>query len=124
VRFRQQQDDARRATQQLLALFAVLLLALVVAVNGLLLGLWWVIGSWLSLGLPPLFIETNTAVVLLFVLGGAWVELGRLRSGGGLHVAEWAGGRLLTNPRDATERVKTRSTPLPLAGCPRPRSSR
>jgi Zn-dependent protease with chaperone function len=104
VRFRQQQDDARRATQQLLALFAVLLLALVVAVNGLLLGLWWVIGSWLSLGLPPLFIETNTAVVLLFVLGGAWVELGRLRSGGGLHVAEWAGGRLLTDPRDVTER--------------------
>jgi len=104
VRFRQQQDDARRATQQLLALFALLLLALVAAVNGLLLGVWWLLASWLPFGLPPLFIETNAAIVLLFVLGGAWVELGRLREGGGQHVAEWAGGRLLTDPRDLGER--------------------
>jgi Zn-dependent protease with chaperone function len=104
VRFRQQQDDARRATQQLLALFALLLLALVVAVNGLLLGVWWLIALWLPFDLPTLFFETNTAVVLLFVLGGAWVELGRLRQGGGVHVAEWAGGRLLTDPRDLGER--------------------
>jgi len=104
MRFRQQQDDARRATQRLLALFALLLLALILTVNGLLIGLWWLLGSWLSGGLPPLFIETNTALVLLFVLGGAWVELGRLRQGGGLHVAEWAGGCLLTDARDLPER--------------------
>jgi Zn-dependent protease with chaperone function len=107
MRFRQQQDDARRATQRLLALFGVMLLALVLAVNGLLWAVWWVF--WRVLGfevnsLPPLFFETNSAVVLMFVLGGAWVELGRLRQGGGTHVAEWAGGRALVDPRDMAER--------------------
>ena len=107
MRFREQQDDARRATQRLLALFVVMLLGLIVAVNGLLWAVWW--GLWKLLGfefdgLPPLFFETNTAVVLMFVLGGAWVELGRLREGGGAHVAEWAGGRLLTDPQDLPER--------------------
>jgi Zn-dependent protease with chaperone function len=104
MRFRQQQDDARSATHRLLALFVVLLAVLVLAVNGLLIGLWWLVASWLIDDWPPLFIETNTALVLLFVLGGAWVELGRLREGGGAHVAEWAGGRLLTDPRDLGER--------------------
>lgn len=106
MRFRDQQDDARRATQRLLALFALLLIGLVLAVNGLLLGLWWALGGLLSwrLPLPPLFIETNTAVVLLFVLGGAWVELGRLRAGGGAHVARWAGGRELLDARGLSER--------------------
>ncbi len=109
MRFRQQQDDARRATHHLLALFVLMLLALVVAVNALFIGLWWLIafglfGGVFSFGLPPLFIETNTALVLLFVLGGAVVELGRLRQGGGVHVAEWAGGRLLLDPRDLAER--------------------
>jgi Zn-dependent protease with chaperone function len=108
MRFRQQQDDARRATQRLLALFAVMLVALVAAVNGLLWvlwwGLWWLLGFDLANELPPLFFETNTAVVLMFVVGGALVELSRLRQGGGTHVAEWAGGRLLTDPRDMPER--------------------
>lgn len=106
MRFRDQQDDARRATQRLLALFALLLFGLVLAVNGLLLGVWWAIGWLLSwdLALPPLFVETNTTVVLLFVLGGAWVELGRLREGGGAHVAQWAGGRLLSDARQFSER--------------------
>lgn len=106
MRFRQQQDDARRATQRLLVLFALLLVGLVVAVNGLLFALWWAIG-WLlawQLPLPPLFVETNTAMVLLFVLGGALVELGRLREGGGAHVARWAGGRELLDPRELGER--------------------
>ncbi|MBC7991749.1 MAG: M48 family metalloprotease [Rhizobacter sp.] len=107
MRFRDQQDDARRATQRLLALFVVMLLGLIFAVNGLLWavwkGLWWVLGFDFD-SLPPLFFETNTAVVLMFVLGGAWVELGRLREGGGTHVAEWAGGRLLTDPQDMAER--------------------
>ena len=106
MRFRDQQDDARRATQRLLALFALLLLGLVLAVNGLLIGVWWALRWLLSwdLPLPPLFIETNTAVVLLFVLGGAWVELGRLRAGGGAHVAHWAGGRELLDARSLSER--------------------
>lgn len=106
MRFREQQDDARRATQRLLALFVLLLAGLIVAVNGLLLALWWAIGWLLSweLALPPLFIETNTAVVLLFVLGGALVELGRLREGGGAHVARWAGGREVLDARQLSER--------------------
>jgi Zn-dependent protease with chaperone function len=106
MRFRAQQDETRRATQRLLALFALLLLALVLAVNGLLLGVWWAIGWLLSweLALPPLFIETNTIVVLLFVLGGAWVEIHRLREGGGAHVAQWAGGRALLDARQLSER--------------------
>jgi Zn-dependent protease with chaperone function len=104
MRFRDQQDEARRATQRLLVLFVLMLLALVLAVNGLLVGLWWLLAAWIWPALPPLFIETNTALVLLFVLGGAWVELGRLREGGGTHVAEWAGGRLLTDPRELSER--------------------
>lgn len=106
MRFRQQQDETRRATQRLLLLFAVLLLALVAAVNGLLYGVWWLIGQALSweLPLPPLFFETNTAVVLMFVIGGALVELGRLREGGGAHVAHWAGGRELFDARQLSER--------------------
>src|SRR5512139_1354932 len=106
MRFRDQQDDARRATQRLLALFALLLLALVLVVNGLLLAVWWGLGAVLSWHwpLPPLFVETNTAVVLLFVLGGAWVETSRLRDGGGAHVAHWAGGRELLGAQELTER--------------------
>jgi Zn-dependent protease with chaperone function len=106
MRFREQQDDARRATQRLLALFALLLVLLVAAVNGLLLGVWWALGALLGwpLPLPPFFVETNTAVVLLFVVGGAWVELSRLREGGGAHVAQWAGGRLLADARTLHER--------------------
>ena len=106
MRFRQQQDDAQRATQRLLLLFALLLAGLVLAVNGLLFGVWWALGRMLSweFALPPLFIETNTAMVLLFVLGGALVELGRLRDGGGAHVARWAGGRELRDARQLSER--------------------
>jgi Zn-dependent protease with chaperone function len=111
MRFRQQQDDARQATHRLLGLFVLLLAGLVIAVNVALVAMWWLIaglvGGWFVGGfaeLPPLFIETNTALVLLFVIGGCLVELGRLREGGGVHVAEWAGGRLLTDPRDVTER--------------------
>lgn len=125
MRFREQQDEARQATQRLLALFALLLAGLVLAVNGLLLALWWGIGWLLSwkLELPPLFIETNTLVVLLFVLGGALVEIGRLREGGGAHVAQWAGGRELLDARQLSERrLLNIVDEMALAsGLPRPR---
>ena len=105
VKFRDQQDQSRQATHRLLALFAVLVLLLVVAINLALFGVWWVVGhGMMRAPLPPLFFEGNTAVVLLFVLGGCLVETERLRSGGGAHVASWAGGRELLQPRDATER--------------------
>jgi Zn-dependent protease with chaperone function len=128
VRFRDQQDETRQATLRLLALFALLLTALVLVVNAALFALWWG-GTALLLrspdffGLPPLFFETNTAIVLLFVLGGCWVETARLRGGGGTHVAEWAGGRELLDPRDVTERrLLNIVDEMALAsGLPRPR---
>ncbi len=103
MRFRLHQDDARSATRRLLLLFAVLLVALVVAVNAVAFGVWWLLLSHFS-SLPPLFFECNTALVLLFVGGGCLVETGRLRRGGGAHVAQWAGGREVVDPRDAQER--------------------
>ncbi len=55
-------------------------------------------------GLPPLFFLTNTAIVLLFVLGGALVEWSRL-SEGGAAVARMLGAReLAADPVDAAER--------------------
>ena len=103
MRFRAHQDDARSATRRLLVLFAVLLLALVLAINGLLYGLWWLLLGW-AFELPAFFFETNTAIVLLFVLGGCVVETARLRLGGGEHVARWAGGREVLDPHDRRER--------------------
>ncbi|KQU78288.1 MULTISPECIES: M48 family metalloprotease [unclassified Rhizobacter] len=128
MRFRDQQHETRQATLRLLALFVLLLAALVLAVNAALCGLWWG-GSVLLLRdpgflyLPPLFFETNTAIVLVFVLGGCGIETQRLRSGGGAHVAEWAGGRELTDPRDVTERrLLNIVDEMALAsGLPRPR---
>lgn len=103
MRFRQQQDEARAATERLLLLFAVLLLAVVAAVNLALAGLYKLV-TWGLADYPPLFFETNTAVVLLFVLGGCVVEAWRLRDGGGRHVAAWVGGREIAAPRDLAEK--------------------
>lgn len=103
MRFRQQQDESRAATERLLLLFAVLLLAVVAALNLALAGLYKVV-TWGLAGYPPLFFETNTAVVLLFVLGGCVVEAWRLRDGGGRHVAAWVGGRQIAAPRDLAEK--------------------
>lgn len=106
MRFRDHQDNARAATRRLLLLFVLLLALLVLAVNGVAYALWWVFLSYLGPvgALPALFFECNTALVLLFVLGGCLVETGRLRRGGGAHVAHWAGGRELADPRDPQER--------------------
>jgi Zn-dependent protease with chaperone function len=103
MRFRQQQNDARRTTWGLVALFALMLIALVFAINGLMLAIWWLIFP--GAAIPAMFFETNAGLVLLFVVGGSLVELDRLRSGGGAHVAVWAGGREVANPpADALER--------------------
>jgi len=129
VRFRDQQDEARHATRRLLALFALLLAALVLSVNAALLAMWWLPVRLLRPhaalvdALPRFFFETNTAVVLLFVLGGCLVELARLRHGGGAHVAAWAGGRELLDAAEATERrLLNIVDEMALAsGLPRPR---
>jgi Zn-dependent protease with chaperone function len=103
MRFRQQQDDARRSTWALVALFALMVVLLIFAINGLMLAIWWLIFP--GAAIPRLFFETNAGLVLLFVVGGSLVELDRLRSGGGTHLAEWAGGREVASPpRDTLER--------------------
>ncbi|MDZ4128038.1 MAG: M48 family metalloprotease, partial [Hydrogenophaga sp.] len=42
---------------------------------------------------PRHFFQVNTAVTLLFVLGGWWVETSRLSEGGGVRLAEQLGAR-------------------------------
>ncbi len=92
MRFRQHQEAAQRQTQRLVLLFALVVLGLVIAVNAMLALAYWVTVPF-ARGLPDWFVATNTGLVLLFVLGGWWVESGRVRSKGGPHVAQLAGAR-------------------------------
>jgi Zn-dependent protease with chaperone function len=92
MRFRQHEEAAQRQTRQLVLLFALVVVGLVVAVNAVLALAYWATIP-IARGLPDWFVTTNTALVLLFVLGGCWVESGRVRSKGGPHVAELAGAR-------------------------------
>jgi Zn-dependent protease with chaperone function len=103
MQFRQHQRAAQRQTVFLLAWFTLLLIALIAAVN-LVLAVAYKVFMPFSMGFPALFFETNSSVVLLFVLGGCLVETQRLRDGGGAGVARWLGGREVTDPDDATER--------------------
>jgi len=103
MRFRQHQGEARTQTVRLLSWFLVLLVVLTLAVNGLLALLYKLVMPMTG-GYPALFFETNTALVLLFVIGGTLVETHRLRDGGGVRVAHWLGGREVTDPDLATEK--------------------
>ncbi len=103
MQFRQHQRAAHLRTARLLGLFVLLLLGLTITIN-LLLALLYKLLVPFSVGFPALFFETNTGLVLLFVLGGCLVESQRLRDGGGPRVAHWLGGREVRNPDDATER--------------------
>ncbi|MDX9844599.1 MAG: M48 family metalloprotease [Aquabacterium sp.] len=103
MRFRQHQGAAQTRTIQLMLWFGVLVVALTLAIN-LLLALVYKLVVPTGFGFPNLFFETNTAVVLLFVVGGAIVETQRLRAGGGARVAHWLGGVEVTDPDDALER--------------------
>lgn len=89
--FRQHERTARQATLRLLGLFGLVLIGLLLAVNAVL-ALIVTITLPFARGLPDYFFETNTTLVLLFVLGGCWIETLRLREGGA-HVARLAGGR-------------------------------
>lgn len=90
MRFRRHQEAARGQTRRLLVLFALIVLVLVLAVNAAL-ALAYHLSFPLAHDYPALFFETNTALVLLAVLGGCWFEQWRLQEGGG-HVARLAGG--------------------------------
>ncbi|OOG81220.1 peptidase M48, partial [Hydrogenophaga sp. A37] len=77
------QREARGQTLKLLLAFGLTVLLLLVAVNAALALAWgltwsfWVPGAMF----PRHFFEVNTAVTLLFVLGGWWVETSRLSGG-------------------------------------------
>lgn len=96
MRFRQHQEAAQTASRRLLLLFVGVLLLLVLAVNGALALIYRLTFPW-SDGFPALFFATNTALTLLFVLGGCWFEMLRLREGGA-HVARLAGGTPIDPP--------------------------
>lgn len=96
MRFFEFQRDARGETRRLLVAFALTVLLLVVAVNAALAlawGLTW--GFWMpgEMSYPKHYFAVNTAVTLLFVLGGWWVETTRLADGGGVRLAEQMGAR-------------------------------
>lgn len=100
MRWRQFQESARSQTWRLLWWFVWLVLGLVLAVNALLALTYKAVMPW-SIGWPELFFEANTGLVLFFVLGGCWMELWRLRDGGGARVARWMGGVLVQDTGDA-----------------------
>jgi heat shock protein HtpX len=91
MRFFERQETARAQTVQLLVLFALTVLALVLAVNAALAITWRVVTPGFS-GYPAYFFSVNTTVTLLFVLGGWWLETSALQ-GGGEKLARRAGAR-------------------------------
>ena len=105
MRFRAHQDAAQASTRRLLVLFVLVVAVLVLAVNAVLAVAYWI--SMPFVGFPDWFFETNTGLVLLYVLGGCWFETLRLRDGGA-HVAKMAGGRPVQatgqHPADRLER--------------------
>ncbi len=107
MRFRRHQEAAQDSTRRLLLLFLLVLLALVLAVNAAL-ALIYNLTFPFATGYPSLFFETNTAIVLMFVLGGCWFETLRLREGGA-HVARLAGGRpAQVSGHSASDRLERR----------------
>ncbi len=101
--FHAHQDRAKAASRRLAALFVVSLVLVVAAVNGA------AALAWLALGAgtrwPPYFMLTNTAVTLLIVFGGAWVELHRLRESGAA-LAVRLGARALDAERPLHRRLR------------------
>lgn len=89
--FWRHQEAAQQATRRLALLFAVVVVLLVLAVN-LLLALAYRLSFPMTHGYPAFFFETNTGLVLLFVLGGCAVEMLRLRDDV-TPVVRMAGGR-------------------------------
>ncbi len=103
MRFREHQASARNASRRLVVAFVLTIALTVLGVNGALWLAWWLTMSAAFDALPRLFFEVNTAMTLLFVLGGWWLETLQLEQGGA-HVARWLGGREITTPRDLAER--------------------
>ena len=91
IRFFEEQKKARAQTLRLLLLFGLTVALLLLAVNGALALAWRVVSPGFR-GYPAYFFSVNTAVTLLFVLGGWWLETSSLQ-GGGEKLARRAGAR-------------------------------
>lgn len=104
MRFFEAQEQARGQTRRLLLLFALTVVALVLAVNGSL-ALIWRLSPLGFHGYPAYFFSVNTTMTLLFVLGGWWVETSAL-DGGGEKLARRAGAReAWPSHREAEQRL-------------------
>lgn len=84
MRIWEHQAQARARSRWLLVAFAGFVVLLILAVNATLFlaMLLWPFNWWGGFALPRSFFETNTFVVLLFVLGGWWLESGQFAQGG------------------------------------------
>lgn len=91
MRFFEHQDNARAQTRHLLLVFLAVVVLLVLAVNAALALTWRLVTPGFT-GYPAYFFSVNTAVTLLFVLGGWWLETSSL-AGGGEKLARRAGAR-------------------------------
>lgn len=91
MHFFDRQEEARAQTFRLLLLFGLTLIALLLAVNAALALAWRAVSPGFS-GYPAYFFSVNTAVTLLFVLGGWWLETSALH-GGGEKLARRVGAR-------------------------------
>jgi Zn-dependent protease with chaperone function len=101
MNFFEHQEAARRMSRRLVVLFALAVIAIVIAVN--------LTATFVYLGFfpPPLprgFYLTNTLVTLLMIGAGTWWETARLASGGEA-VAQMIGARRVdSSTRDLAER--------------------
>jgi Zn-dependent protease with chaperone function len=119
MRFFEHQQQARAQTNRLLFLFALAVFGLVLAMNLALVLTWrlvWPIGS----GYPAYFFSVNTGLILLFVLGGWWVETSSL-GGSAEKLARRAGAReLRPSTREAEQRLANIVNELAIAASLRP----
>ena len=108
MNFFEHQEVARRTSRRLIVLFALAVMAIVVAVNVAATVLYHAFAPTGLLGvaatLPTGFYFTNTLVVLGLILGGTWLETNRLKAGGAV-VAQMIGAREVdTSTRDLLDR--------------------
>ncbi|MNJ88178.1 hypothetical protein D3C87_57150 [compost metagenome] len=95
MNFFEQQDHARRQTRVLVLLFALAVIAIVLAVNLVMAGLWILLQGQAWTGphhYPHGFFFTNTCITVLLIGGGTMIEIFNLRDGGEA-VARMVGGR-------------------------------
>ena len=106
MRFFHHQSEARAQTRRLLGLFALTVLGLVLAMNGALALTWWAVRWGLNgvvSGYPAYFFTVNTALTLLFVLGGWWIETSALQGGRRRRHGAGGGGEALARRAGARE---------------------